>query len=89
VTIERRVEAAWKRARPLLALTMIFAAAALVLGPLVLWLLIVRGVREGHPSWVALGVLCGLPPLLIVVSLVRRALRGKRGGDAPPGSGDV
>jgi hypothetical protein len=88
----RRAHALFKAAAPFLFLPMlIFGLAAAVGGPVILWLLISRGLREGRPSWVALGVLCGLPWLLLVVFAIRGGLRslGKGRADPPGGGGDV
>lgn len=74
-TVEAKVEALWRRSRPVLALTMIFAAAAMLLGPLILALLIWRGASEGRWSWLALGLLCAAPLLLIGARSLARALR--------------
>jgi MFS family permease len=76
-TVEARVEAAWRRARPALALTMIFAAAAAVLGPLIVGLLVWRGATEHRWSWLALGVLCGAPLVLVICASLRRATRSR------------
>lgn len=80
-SVEAKVDEAWRRARPALALTMIFGALAVVAGPLICGLLIYRGVREGRWSWLALGALCALPLVLILVGHARRMLRTR---PAPP-----
>jgi hypothetical protein len=53
---------------------------AAIAGPLLATILVVRGLREGHPSWLALGALCGIPWVLLVVAALRRGLRSRRPG---------
>jgi hypothetical protein len=86
----RRAHALFKAAIPYLFLPMaLFGLAAAIGGPVILWLLISRGLREGRPSWVALGVLCGLPWLLLVMLAVRGGLRALfKGRGDPAGGGD-
>jgi hypothetical protein len=67
--------------------TLFFGGLAALAGPVICYLLIARGLGEGRTSWVVLGALCGLPWLLVVVSALRRALKGR--ADGARGGGDV
>ena len=82
----QRAHAVWKAARPaMFAATVLFGLLAAVGGPIILYQLIVRGIREGRPSWVALGVLCAIPWLLVVYAAIKRAIRGAPPPASPPG----
>jgi hypothetical protein len=61
------------------AATVLFGLAAAIGGPIILYQLIARGIREGRPSWLALGVVCAIPWVLVVYAAIKRAIRG-----APP-----
>jgi hypothetical protein len=86
----RRAHALFKAARPVLFVPMaLFGLAAAIGGPIIVYKLIVRGLAEGRPSWVALGMLCGLPWGLLVFFALRRGVTAlfERPPD-PPGGGD-
>ncbi len=67
------------------ALAVLFALVALAVPALLSAALLVRGVGEGFPSWVALGVLSGGLWSLMLVSTLRRT-GATRGAHPPPGS---
>jgi hypothetical protein len=72
--------------------TLLFGVVAGVLGPIVLYQLIVRGVRESHPSWLVLGIVCAIPWLLLVYAALKRALFSRPregGGNGTSGSNGV
>lgn len=68
-----RIAAAVVMALPLL----VMAAAALALPAGLAYSLIVRGVGEGHPSWVALGGITGGIWLLMLRATARKLVRGR------------
>ena len=70
------------------AATVLFGIAAAIFGPIILYELIVRGVRESHPSWVALGVICGIPWVLVVYAAIKRAIRPPAPPSDPPSAGE-
>jgi hypothetical protein len=65
----------WRATAPLMfAATALFGLAAAICGPIVLYLLIVRGVREQRWSWLVLGVVCAIPWLLVVYAALKKAI---------------
>jgi len=54
------------------AATALFGLIAAIGGPVVLYLLIVRGAREGRWSWLALGIVCAIPWLLVVYAALKK-----------------
>jgi hypothetical protein len=68
-----RAHEVWRRSRPLMLLpTMLFGLIAGVGGPILLYQLIARGLREGRASWFALGVICAIPWCLVVYVALKR-----------------
>ena len=76
----------WRATAPLMfAATALFGLIAAVGGPIVLYLLIVRGAREGRWSWFVLGVVCAIPWLLVVYAALKKAfVRTPPPPPAPP-----
>ena len=84
----QRARAVWRAAAPVtFVITLFFGLLAGIGGPIVLYQLLVRGVREGRPSWVVLGVLCGVPWLLVVYVGIKRAFARKPTPPSAPESG--
>jgi hypothetical protein len=70
----QKAHAIWRATAPLMfAATVLFGLAAAIGGPIIIYELIVRGVREQRWSWLALGVLCGIPWCLVVYAALKRA----------------
>ena len=83
----QRARALWRATAPLMfAATLLFGLAAAIGGPIVLYQLIVRGLRESRPTWFALGVVCAIPWLLVVYAAIKKAFVRKPPSD-PPESG--
>jgi hypothetical protein len=80
----QRAHAFWRASAPFMfAATLLFGLAAAIGGPIVLYQLIVRGLREGRASWFALGVICAIPWLLVVYAALKKALVRKPPSDPP------
>jgi len=85
----QRARAVWRAARPaMFVATLGFGLLAAVGGPIVLYQLIVRGVRESRPSWLVLGILCAIPWLLVVYAALKRAFKPPPASPPPEGSGN-
>jgi len=67
--------------------TAIFGLAAAIFGPIVLYLLIVRGLREGRWSWFVLGVVCAIPWVLVVYAAIKKAFVRPPPPASPPSEG--
>ena len=69
----QKVRAFWRATAPLMFVaTLLFGLVAGIGGPIVLYELIARGIREERWSWLALGILCGIPWALVVYAALKR-----------------